>query len=101
MWGDAASAKNHKRAHVDITLNPVVDVDNEPPLGLDPENGNLLENGSVLGKLLHRFRTLGRLLVAESNNMREQGETKPLGLVGGARREISDPGLDLLADGVS
>ena len=85
---------------MNVSSNAIIDVDNESPLALNSDDRHLLEHGTDLGKLVHRLgsASLGRGLVRERKHMREERESEPLGLIGGAGGEIGDPGLDLSAN---
>lgn len=86
--------------HVDISSDAIINIDDESPLAVNPDDRHLLKHGSDLGKLLHRLgsASLGRGLVREREHVGQDRETEPLGLVGGAGGQVRDSGLDLLAD---
>lgn len=59
---------------MNVSSDSIVDVNNESPLALNPDNRDPLEHSSDLGELLHALGTasLGRTLISKREDMREQ-----------------------------
>jgi len=85
---------------VNVSPDSIVDIDDQPPLALDPHNRNPLKHGPNLRKLLHALRSTSfrRTLLSKRKHMRKQTQPEPLSLIRRAGSQVRDPGLDLLSD---
>jgi hypothetical protein len=69
--------------YMNVSLNSIVNVNDQPPFALDPDYGDLFEHCPNLPKLLHRLHTtaLRRPLLLHANHMLQQTQPKPLRLI--------------------